>query len=99
MQSEFRTLETAIEFARICQRLPLAKHLKDQLGRSSSSIALNSMEGSAKDSGRSLSFLSHCFPAHFEAVILWIAEIQHPKIVELTGRLAAQITKLCKSQP
>ena len=100
MHSEFRTLETAIEFARICHKLPVARHLNDQLNRSSSSVALNLAEGSAKDS-RADRYRSYRIAlGSFREVetILRIVGIDQPTLRELTRKLAAQITSLCKSQ-
>lgn len=44
----FRTLELAVEFYKLTQKIRVPKHLKDQLDRASSSIALNLAEGNAK---------------------------------------------------
>lgn len=44
----FRTYQLAVEFPRACRGLKLPGYLKDQLLRSSSSVALNVAEGSAK---------------------------------------------------
>ena len=44
----FRTYNLAVEFHRACKALRLPGYLKDQLLRSSSSVALNVAEGSAK---------------------------------------------------
>jgi four helix bundle protein len=45
---KFRTYQLAIEFHQACRKLKLPSHLRSQLLRSSSSVALNVAEGSAK---------------------------------------------------
>ncbi len=44
----FRTLELAIEFYKQTESISLSGHMKDQLSRAASSIALNLSEGNAK---------------------------------------------------
>lgn len=46
--SDFRTLDLAIEFYKKVEKVKVRGHLKDQLVRSSSSIALNLSEGNAR---------------------------------------------------
>ena len=46
----FRTYDLAVELYRACVKLKMPHYLKDQLLRSSSSIALNLSEGRAKRS-------------------------------------------------
>ncbi len=48
----FRTLDMAIEFSKLTAKLKFKGHLKDQLNRASTSIALNLSEGNAKGSAR-----------------------------------------------
>jgi four helix bundle protein len=100
MRSEFRTLETAIEFARICQKLSVPRHLKDQLNRSSSSVALNLAEGSAKDSraDRYRSYRIALGSFREAETILRISRSNSGALQILTNKLAAQITNLCNSQ-
>lgn len=50
--STFRTLESAIHFHDKVEKLKIRGHLRDQLIRASSSIALNLSEGNAKGSAR-----------------------------------------------
>ena len=48
MMTKFRTYQLALDFYQTCKPIRLPIHLKDQLMRASSSIALNLAEGSAK---------------------------------------------------
>ena len=48
MLQNFRTHNLAVEFYQECKKETLPFHLKDQLMRAASSIALNLAEGSAK---------------------------------------------------
>ena len=48
MLENFRTYKIAVDFYRNCQAIKLPRHLKDQLDRASSSIALNLAEGRGK---------------------------------------------------
>ena len=50
MLTNFRSYQLAIEFYRLAQGQRAPRHLRDQLIRASSSIALNLGEGSAKQS-------------------------------------------------
>ena len=50
MLHNFRSYQLAVQFYRQAVGLKLPYHLKDQLHRAASSIALNLSEGSAKDS-------------------------------------------------
>jgi len=48
MLSNFKTYQLSVELYRNCRSLKLPVHLKDQLLRSSSSVALNLAEGCGK---------------------------------------------------
>jgi four helix bundle protein len=93
-------LETAIEFARICQKLPAAKHLKDQLNRSSSSVPLNLAEGSAKPlrADRYKSYRIALGSFREAEATLRIIDLHYPKLRALSEKLGAQLTALCQSQ-
>lgn len=44
----FRTLDQAVEFYKLTDELNIVGHMRDQLSRAASSIALNLSEGNAK---------------------------------------------------
>jgi four helix bundle protein len=75
-------------------------HLKDQLNRSSSSVALNLAEGSAKDSraDRYRSYRIALGSFREAETILRIIEVKEVDLILITKKLAGQITSLCKSQ-
>lgn len=50
MLQSFRSYQLAVQFYRLAERQRAPRHLKDQLLRASSTIALNLSEGSAKRS-------------------------------------------------
>jgi four helix bundle protein len=52
MLKNFRTYHLAVEFYQLCSNISLERHLKDQLNRAASSVALNLAEGSGRSSAR-----------------------------------------------
>ncbi len=100
MPEKFRTLEVAIEYARVCSKLRLARHLKDQLDRSSSSIALNLAEGSAKGTrGDRYRYYRIALGSFRETeVILRIAQCDHGPLEILRSKLAGSLVNLVMSE-
>ena len=49
---DFRTYQIAVDFYHICSKLQMGQHLRVQLQRAASSIALNLAEGSGRRSAR-----------------------------------------------
>ena len=91
----FRTYQYAVEFYRLTLSLRLPSHLKEQLNRAASSIALNLAEGSgrstAKDQARffqiALGSLREC------QAILQLAEVDTTAVGKLDF-LAANLFRL-----
>ena len=94
----FRTFDLAVEFYRLTLSLTMKGHLKEQLNRAASSIALNLAEGSgrstAKDQARffqiALGSLREC------QAILQLAEATN--VGAKADMLAANIYKLIQSK-
>jgi four helix bundle protein len=99
MPVEFRTLEIAIEFARVCNVIKVPRHLRDQLDRSSSSVALNLAEGSAKNSraDRNRSYRIALGSFRESETILRISDAAKGDLELLTKKLAGHLTNLCTS--
>ncbi len=99
MDSKFRAYESAIRFARLCRKLELAFDLRDQLNRSSASVALNLAEGSAADTERERHrFYIIALRSFRESeAILRIADIQKKELLITVQCLGGQLYKLCKA--
>ncbi|MCB0384897.1 MAG: four helix bundle protein [Bdellovibrionales bacterium] len=92
----FRSLDLAVEFCQQVKLLKLPVHLRDQILRASSSVALNLAEGSGKPSPKdkrrfysiALGSLREC------QAILRIEGIEDLKLLDLVDHLGASIYKL-----
>ena len=92
----FRTLDLAVEFCQQVKLLKLPIHLRDQMLRASSSVALNLAEGSGKPSPKdkrrfysiALGSLREC------QAILRIEGIEDLKLLDFADHLGASIYKL-----
>jgi four helix bundle protein len=99
--SNFRTYQLALQFTWMAESFESPAHLRDQLSRASSSIALNLAEGSAKPTSRdrakfyfiALGSLREC------EAILEVLRIKptHPSR-ELCDKLAAHVMQLLRSE-
>ena len=92
----FRTYQLAVEFYRQCERLKAPGHIKSQLLRSSSSIALNLAEGSAKPTnGDKRRFYSIALGSLRESqAALDLANTASPSLIKTANILGAYIFKL-----
>ena len=95
----FRTYQIAVEFYRLAEKLTLPRHLKDQLSRASSSIALNLAEGrgrfGTKDQKR---FYHIAFGSLRECqAIIDLVSDEESKLSLCADKLAAHIYKLIRS--
>ncbi len=81
----FRSYQLAVQFHRLVKALKLPSYLKDQLLRSSSSVALNIAEGSAK--------LSRADQRRFYAIALGSLR-ESQAALDLLGSASAEVTRL-----
>jgi four helix bundle protein len=98
---DFRAYQVSVMFYRQCEEVKCAKHLRDQLLRASSSIALNLSEGSAQSTtANRLRFYHMSLGSVRECqTILDLAQItKDALILQTVDQLAALVYKLCKSQ-
>ena len=94
----FRTYKLAVEFYRLCQTVCLPRHLRDQLARASSSVALNLAEGYGRNSrGDKIKFYSIALGSIRESqAILDLAPKHCSNVDTLLDSLAAHTYKLIK---
>ena len=95
----FRTLELATEFYEKTQNLKIKGHLRDQLLRGSSSIALNLAEGNAKYSKLDKMRIYQIAMGSLREtqVALKLARIEDQKIHDTADKLGASIYRLIES--
>ena len=99
MIKNFRTFDLAVEFYRLCCTLKLKSHLKEQLSRAASSIALNLAEGRGKRSDKDQ---ARYFQIAFGSVrecqaILILADLQSSKAWNTLDCLGAHLYRLLES--
>ncbi len=96
----FRTLELAIQFNDLAENVRVTGHLRDQLVRASSSIALNLSEGNAKPSVKEKKrFYQIAYASLKECqTIFRLLKLNDPKIETTADHLGASLYKLMKSE-
>ena len=99
MVRNFRTYNLAVEFYRLTRTLQLPRHLKEQLDRAASSIALNLAEGAGRrtkpDQCR---FYTIAFGSLRETqAILDLAANENYQAVKSADTLAAHLYRLIKA--
>jgi four helix bundle protein len=102
MLYRFRTYQDAVEFYHECENVKCAKHLRDQLLRASSSVALNLSEGSAqRTTTNRIRFYYMAFGSLRESqtILDLVNAPRDSKVVQLADRVAAQLYKLCRQNP
>ena len=94
----FRTLELAIKLYQSCEQLKLPYHLKNQILRSSSSVALNLSEGRAKNSKKDQLRFFHIAMGSLRETMtgLILANYQKHRIFKLAD---ITMTEIFGSQP
>ena len=94
----FRTYKLAVNFYKESQALKLPRHLKDQLARAASSIALNLAEGAGRFSRDDQKRFFHiAFGSLRECQAILEIAGKNPTATALADSLAAHIYKLIKS--
>lgn len=92
----FRTYQLSVNFTKECAYLKLPRHLKDQLNRASSSIALNLAEGSGKHTLKEKrKFYNIAYASLRECqAVLDISNNSENKLGVLADKLGASLYKL-----
>jgi four helix bundle protein len=100
LMKTFRTLELAIQFNDMVTNYKLVGHLRDQLLRGSSSVALNLAEGNGKFSvSEKKRFYQIAYASLQECkTILRLARNKDPEIEQLADHLGASLYKLLQSK-
>jgi four helix bundle protein len=96
----FRAYQTAVLFFKACQKMSCTAHLKDQLVRASSSIALNLAEGSVKPTLKDQSKFYHQALGSLresQAALELAGVAEDDSIHEIANKLGVQIFKLCEA--
>ncbi|MEI8346777.1 MAG: four helix bundle protein [Pseudomonadota bacterium] len=98
MNEKFRSYQLALELYRECSKLTLPSHLKDQLLRASSSVALNLSEGNARRTEKEKRQFFHiAFGSLRETqTILDIGQVS-TIVVGLADKTAANVYRLLQS--
>jgi four helix bundle protein len=96
---QFRTYQLSLTFYQSCRPLKLPRHLKDQLDRAASSIALNLAEGSAKPTKRDqMKFFFIAFGSLRECqAILSLSGQASPDLLDQADYLGACLYRLTRS--
>lgn len=96
----FRTLELAIEFGKLSSKVSFKGHLKDQLLRASSSIALTLAEGNAKGSLKEKrNFFHMAYGSLRECqTIFQLMDLQDKELISRADVLRACLYKLVNSE-
>ncbi|MBT3982428.1 MAG: four helix bundle protein [Bacteriovoracaceae bacterium] len=93
---DLRVFKLSTELYDECQKLRIPYHLKSQLSRASSSIALNIAEGTGKRTHKDQRrFFYNAYGSTKETIaILTLAKITSPKLLDLADHTAASLYNL-----
>jgi four helix bundle protein len=100
MLKNFRCYQESVRFYRLCEEVRCPKHLREQLSRASSSVALNLSEGSARPTRRDRKrFYSMAMSSLRECqTILELAQIPpESEASQLANSLGAQVYRLLQA--
>ncbi|MBT3982741.1 MAG: four helix bundle protein [Bacteriovoracaceae bacterium] len=94
---DFRVFNLATDLYHRCEELKLAYHLRSQLSRASSSIALNIAEGSGKRTFKDQRrYFYIAYGSCKETIaILTLARASDPLLLDLADHVGACLYKLC----
>jgi four helix bundle protein len=96
----FRAYNIAVEFYHLCSELNLPTHLRDQLNRASSSVALNLAEGSGRNSKKEQKrFFSIAFASLRECQAILDLSFDSSSAGATADKLAAHIYRLIEKVP
>lgn len=100
MLNHFRTYKIAVEFHHQCRSAQFPDYLRDQLLRSSSSIALNLAEGSGRSTAKDqLRFFHQAMGSLRESqAALDLSPRSYPSLVQLADQLGASLYRLIHPQ-
>lgn len=98
MLKNFTAFQLSKEFYQNCKKLRLPAHLKDQLLRAASSIALNLAESNGNRTEKDrIRFFTHALGSLRECqAILELEQIDDQVLKNLSDQLGAILFKLCK---
>jgi four helix bundle protein len=96
----FRTLDLAVEFYELAEKENVTGHLRDQLLRAASSIALNLAEGNAKASANEK---RHFFQTAYGSLrecqtIFKLLKTESDEALKMADQLGANLYKLVNSE-
>ena len=99
MLQHFRTYQLSLQFYQSCSGLKLPAHLRDQLLRAASSVALNLAEGSAKPTKKDqMRFFFISFGSLRECqAILSLSGQTAPALLDQADHLGASLYRLTRS--
>ena len=99
MRKNFRTYDLAVEFYKLCEELTLKRHLRDQLDRAASSVALNLAEGSGRSSKKEQKrFFDIAMASLRESqAVLDLAVPEDSQVAKCADKLAAHLYNLIQA--
>ena len=99
MLAQFRSYTLATQFYKEVSRLRMHTHLRNQLLRASSGIALCLAEGYGRQSFSDKTRFYHMALASLREsqAVLTLAEVQSPKVLDMADHLGACLFKLTRA--
>lgn len=98
---KLRVFQLATKLYHECEKLKLPHHLKSQLLRCSSSVALNLAEGAGRRTPKDRrKFFTIAYGSAKETfAVLSLARVSSPELLDLVDYVSASLYKLCKYSP